>query len=115
MSESKYIRVWKVSKRSSAGVMLTERSASLIGNKSNFVAADNTGVSIIGNSINFGVLSENQRHGGFFVKMNDFVQMVPTTIVTPTPNQIPFPPTGLISSVAKDMPFFTAMAAGALI
>lgn len=114
MSEAKYIRIWKVSKRSTAGVMITERSASLIGNKNNFVAADETGVSIIGSSINFGVLSENQRHGGFFVKMNDFVQMIPTTLVTPVPNQIPFPPLGLINSVMKDMPFFMAMAAGGL-
>jgi len=41
--------------------------------------------------------------------MNDFVQLIPQTVVTPIPNQIPFPPLGFATSIARDLPFFLAM------
>lgn len=103
------IKVWKANKDSLAGFMVTESSVVMAGSKSNFIAIDNTGIALGGKSISFNTASENQRHGGFFVKMNDFVQMIPKTIVTPIPSQIPFPPLGMITQVAKDLPFFFAM------
>jgi hypothetical protein len=44
--------------------------------------------------------------------MNDIVKMIPTTLVTPMPGQIPFPPLALITGIMKDMPFFIAMLNG---
>ena len=107
---SKHIKVWKATNKSNAGFMVTEKAAVMAGDKSNFiVASGGTGVAISGKSISFMTTSENQRHGGLFIKMNDLVQMVPKTIVTPMPSQIPFPPFGLVGSVIKDLPFFLAM------
>lgn len=107
----KHIKIWKATPGSKSGFMVTERAVLMIGSKGNFVAADKTGVSIQGKSISLQTTSENIRVGGLFVKMNDFIQMIPTTLVTPMPAQIPFPPLGLISSISKDMPFFLAMMA----
>lgn len=109
------VQVWRISRESPAAIEVTENTALLAGSRANFVAASGAGVTIVGKSVNFGVLSENQRHGGLFIRMNDFLQMVPTTIVTPVPNQIPFPPFGLASSMLSDLPFFLAMlSAGAV-
>lgn len=105
------IKVWTASKNSPAGVQVSETSAVLVGNKYNFVAAHENGVAISGNSIAFNTTSENIRKGGLFVEMNDFVKMVPTTIVTPMPEQIPYPPFGMVSGIIKDLPFFIAMVA----
>ncbi len=107
----KNIKIWKATNSAKAGMMITDRSAYLIGSPGNFVVADRNGVTIMGKSISFGTTSENIRAGGLFVKMNDFVQMIPTTLVTPMPGQVPFPPLGLVSGLAKDMPFFFAMMA----
>lgn len=103
------VKVWRVSKESKAAIEISENSALLAGSRSNFVAAHQAGVTIMGKSINFAVPSENQRHGGLFIRMNDFLQMIPTTIVTPVPNQIPYPPFALASSMMQDLPFFLAM------
>jgi len=106
----KHVKVWRATKKSPAGVQVEEKTAYLIGNRDNFVAASDTGVVISGGKgITFNTSSENIRKGGLFIEMNDFVQMIPTSVVTPMPGQIPFPPLALISSVMKDMPFFMAL------
>jgi hypothetical protein len=89
--------------------MATQKASYVIGTPGNFVVASDKGVTLMGKSITMGTTSENVRNGGMFVEMNDFVKMVPTTVVTPMPGQIPFPPLGLITSIAKDMDFFLAM------
>lgn len=115
MAGDRKVKVWRVSPTSTAGVEITEGAVVVAGSRTNFISAHSAGITMMGKSINFGVPSENQRHGGMFIKMNDFLQMVPTTIVTPVPNQIPFPPFGLASSMLSNMPFFVAMlAAGAV-
>lgn len=103
------VQVWRISKDSPAGIEVSENTAILAGSRANFVAATSAGVTIMGKSINFGVPSENQRHGGMFIRMNDFLQMIPSTLVTPTPNQIPFPPFAIASTMLADLPFFTGM------
>lgn len=109
MSTEKKIRVWRVSKESTAGIEVTDKSVVIAGSRNNFIAAHENGITVMGKAINFATSSENQRHGGMFVKMNDFVKMVPTTITTPMPDQIPWPPFGLASSLMKDLPFFLGM------
>lgn len=103
------IKIWKAVDDAEAGLQVTQNSAILAGNRSNFVAATKNSVVITGQSISFGTVSENIRKGGFFIEMNDFIQMVPTTLVTPMPAQIPFPPLGLVVNIVKDLPFFLAM------
>lgn len=106
--EMKY-KIWKSTMTSDAGMMVTPDTAYVIGNKNNFIAASNLGVAINANGISFNCLSDNRRNGGIFVNMNDFIRMVPQTIVTPVPTQIPFPPIALPLEMVKGLPFFMAM------
>jgi hypothetical protein len=108
-STRKNIKIWIADSSSSAGMMITPEAAFLVGSRTNFVAVNNTGISLMGKSISFGVPSENQRHGGMFIKMNDFTKMIPTTLATPMPDQIPWPPLGMVDKILKDLPFFMAM------
>jgi hypothetical protein len=109
MSE-KNIKVWRATPNSPAGLQVEEKTAYLIGNRTNFVAVGATGVVLSGGSgISFNTTSENVRRGGLFIEMNDLVKMIPTTLVTPMPGQIPFPPLAMITNIMKDMPFFMRM------
>ena len=81
----------------------------MIGNERNFITASNLGLSFVGNSVSFVCLSEQKRNCGVFVEMNDFIRMIPQTIVTPIPSQIPFPPIALPLAMLVGLPFFIAM------
>lgn len=109
MSSKKHIKIWTATDDAKAGFMVTPSTAFMIGSRTNFLAVDKNGITAMGKSFSFGISSENIRKGGLFLGKNDFVQMIPSTIVTPLPNQIPFPPLGLITSVIKDLPMFLAM------
>ena len=108
MSSKKDYKIW-TAVSGGPGMMVTPEDAFLIGNKNNFIVANKGGVSIIGNSITLGTVSENIRRGGLFVNMNDFIRMIPSTIVTPIPANIPYPPLGMAATILKDLPFFIAM------
>ncbi len=103
-------KVWKASRESAAGFMVTPDTAVMAGSPKNFIAINSTGTHISG-PVSFITSSDMIRKGGLFVEMNDFIRMVPSTIVTPIPPQIPIPPIALFSNVAKTMPFVLAMAA----
>lgn len=109
MTQKKNIKIWTATSKSSAGFMVTEKKALMIADRQNYVAATPNGTVITGKSIVLNTSSENIRNGGLFVKMNDFTQMIPTTLTTPMPGQIPFPPLGLISGIVKDMAFMMAL------
>ena len=107
---AKPIKIWKGSKDATAGAMITSDSAALVGNEQNFIATNGLGTTIAG-PLNLMTLSENIRVGGLFVQMNDFVRMIPSTIVTPIPPQIPFPPVAIFANVALTLPFLLALKA----
>lgn len=112
MTQRKHSKIWRATKSSPAGVMVQEKAAFLIGNRSNFVVADDGGVNITGSSITLNTGSENIRKGGLWVEGNNIVQMIPTTLVTPMPANTPWPPLGLISGVVEDIPFFLSILNG---
>lgn len=109
MSQKKYVKIWTAKPKASAGFMVTEKKALMIADRNNYVAATPNGTVITGKSIVLNTSSENIRAGGMFVKMNDFTKMIPTTLTTPMPDQIPFPPLGLISGIVDDMSFMMAL------
>jgi hypothetical protein len=109
MSERKHVKVWRAVKNAPAAFMIDEDSAFLVGSRGNFVVADDSHVGIVAEGISFNTLSENQRHGGLFIKMNDLVQMVPTTLVTPMPAQNPYPPMGLVNGIFDDVARFRGL------
>lgn len=110
MAEKANFKIWRATKDSAAGFMVTPNSAVMAGSKDAFIAATKNGIALSG-PISLIATGEQIRQGGLFVKMNDFVKMIPSTIVTPIPDQIPFPPVALMTSVAKSLPFIIAMMA----
>lgn len=108
--QEKNIKVWRATPQSPAGFQVEEKVAYVVGNRTNFIAVGQAGVVLSGGSgVSFNTTSENVRRGGLFIEMNDLVKMIPTTLVTPMPGQIPFPPLAIVTSILKDMPFFVAM------
>ena len=108
----KRFKIWSATESSQAGAMVTEKEAFLVGTPKNFVVASDSGIGLMGKSVTFGTTSENIRSGGMFLKMNNFVRMIPSTFATPIPPEIPFPPIALFTSVIKDMPFVFALMFG---
>lgn len=106
-AKNKY-RIWKADRESAAGFMVTPDSVVMAGAKNAFFAASKEGCAISG-PLSLISTGEQIRQAGLFVKMNDFVKMMPSTIVTPIPDQIPFPPVALFSSIAKSLPFMMAL------
>lgn len=100
-------RVIKTSKTAKSGIFLEESAASLIGDRRHFVVADNRGITLKG-PISIVSTSESVRKGGLFVGLNDFLEMLPSTLVSPLPRNIPFPPVYMTATIAKDVAFFMA-------
>lgn len=104
-------KIWKASKDSKAGFMVTPDTAVMAGSKSAFFAASKEGCFISG-PISFITTGEQTRRAGLFVGMNDFVKMLPSNIMMPIPDLIPVPPVALFSSMALSLPFMIAMLLG---
>jgi len=101
-------KIFRSSRQSEAGLMLTEKSASLLGSQGNFVVCDERGVTIKG-PISLVAQSSDIRTGGLFVGLNDFLEMIPSTLVTPIPKKIPFPPVFALSGIQTDVAFFMSL------
>ncbi len=108
MAISKTTKVWKTNRTSAAGMVVTDTEAMLIGSENNVVVANGQGITIAG-PISLVSDASNIRRGGLFVGLNDFLDMIPSTIVTPIPKQIPMPPIHGVMGLAKDVAFFMAL------
>jgi hypothetical protein len=108
--QEKNIKVWKATPDSPAGFQIEEKAAYMIGSRTNFIAASDVGIVLSSSKgISFNTTSENVRRGALFIEMNDIVKLIPTTLVTPMPAQVPFPPLAMVSNILRDMPFFMSM------
>lgn len=97
-------KIWRADKNSIPAFQCTPRSVIMSGNKNNSIICDENAIYISqGGSVSFGTTSENIRYGGLFVGMNDFIKMIPQTIMTPFPSLIPFLPLALMFSSAKEI------------
>jgi hypothetical protein len=101
-------RVYKASDVSKAGLQLSEDSVSLVGNQQNAIIVNSQGVFIKG-KISLVPTGEQIRQAGLFVKVPDFLSMIPSTMVTPIADQIPMPPIQGLVGLAKDCAFFLSM------
>jgi len=93
-------RVFRASKKSDAAVVVSDDTAILAASKDNFVLANKQGVTIKG-PISMITPSHEIRVGGMWTLTSDFMRMLPSTIVTPLPNQILMPPTGGIPEIKE--------------
>jgi len=101
-------RVIKASKSAQAAVVLESDAVKIMGTEDNFIAVDKTGVYIKGPLSLVGD-GPGIRRAGLFVQMPDLVRMMPSTLFTPFPSQIPLPPIKGIVNITRDLAFFTAL------
>ena len=101
-------RVFRTSQKAKAGLFLEDNSATLVGDSRHFVVADDRGITIKG-PVSFVSDSLGRRTAGLFTGINDFVEMIPQTILTPIPSKIPFPPAFMVVNMVKDIAFFAAL------
>lgn len=109
LQDKSSVKIWTATQSSQSGFMVMENKALMVGNRSNFIACTKNGTVVSGQSLVFNVLAEDERHGGLFVKIPDLVQMIPTTLPTPMPQQVPFPPLAFVTTILKDMGFMYSM------
>jgi len=100
-------KVWKASRTSTAAIAVSEDTVAMVAGN-NIVAVTDEGTTIAG-PISLASDSMNIRKGGLFVGLNDFIEMIPSTIVTPLPKQIPFPPVHGVVGIVRHIAFFTSL------
>jgi hypothetical protein len=108
MSANPKARVLRTQSSAKAGIFLEDNSVSVVGDSRNFIVVDDRGVTIKG-PVSFVSDSINRRTAGLFVGINDFLELIPQTIITPIPSKIPFPPVFAVNNIAMDLAFFMAL------
>lgn len=101
-------RAWKATRNSKAGVFINEERVVVAGDNTNFIVADNRGITIKG-PISFAQMDSERRYGGLFLGPTEFQQMIPSTIVTPGPQKFPMPPISGIGNVLADVAYFSLL------
>ena len=108
MAASPRSRVIRTSNKSKASLYLTDTSATLAGDENHFVTADDTGIYLKG-PISIVTDGAGVRTGGLFVGINEFLNMIPSTIVSPIPQKVPFPPVFAVQNLVQDLSFFLSL------
>lgn len=102
------IKVWKASINSSAKMTVTDDSAYVIGSENRFIKVNANGTTVYGPmSIIAG--TESIKTGGMFTQLSNMAKMIPSTMVTPIPDQIPSPPLNIMFDLAGDVAFFASL------
>jgi len=89
-------------------IVIDDKSIKIRGNDKNFIVVDDRGITFKG-PISMIADSMSIRKGGLFVGINDFLEMLPSTIISPIPKQIPFPPMFMMQNIVMDLAFFMAL------
>lgn len=108
MAKNPTSRVIRTSDKAKASVFLQENEATLVGDERNFVVADDRGITIKG-SVSFVSDALSRRQAGLFTGINDFLELIPQTIVTPVPSKVIMPNTFAVINIAKDLAFFMSL------
>ena len=108
------VRVWRVKLDSEAGIQLTPRSLTLVGNENNFIHMDDKSISISGGRLNIATDPMNISKGILFTEQMGFLQMLPSSIVMPLPNVMINTNIGqsMISSLKGPLAVLAAASAG---
>lgn len=109
MAESKaQFKIWRASKQTQTGMMVTPDTAYMIGSKQNFIAVGQQGTTISG-TVSFLTGSDQMRISGLFVGLPDFAKMIPSSTMTPLPANIPVPPLAFMASIGRSLPILLAL------
>lgn len=108
MAANPRAKIFRTSSKSKASIYIEDDAVSMIGDSRHLVVADSRGITVKG-PVSFISDSMGRRTAGLFVGINDFLEMIPQTLFTPIPSKIPFPPIFMMTNLAKDLAFFTAL------
>ena len=100
-------KVWRSSRTSKAAMTISEDQGAIVSGD-NIVAVNKNGITLSG-PISITADAMNIRKGALFVGLNDFMSMIPSTLITPFPQQIPMPPIGGIINLTRDVVFFMSL------
>ena len=105
-------KVLRASLTAKAGLAAFENVAFLHGNKDNFIAVNDKGVFISG-KVSIIESSDQVRRGALFIEQPDFVNILPSTIMTPIPQRKISPPLIGLQGLVEDTAYFAALLAAA--
>jgi hypothetical protein len=108
MAKDPRARVIRTSKTQKAGIFLQDNAVSIVGDSRHFIVVDERGITIKG-PVSFISDSMGRRTAGLFTGINDFLEMIPQSIVTPIPSKIPYPPVFAVADIVRDLAFFSAL------
>ena len=108
MATSPRARVIRTSNKSKASIWVQDNSVAIMGNDKNFMVCDERGITFKG-PVSFVTDATGRRNGALFVGVNDFLEIIPQTMVTPFPSKMPFPPVQMVGSIVKDVAFFASL------
>lgn len=108
MAKESTPRIFRASNSAESGLIVTEHLTSMVGDKRHSIIVDNRGVTLKG-PLSLMTTSENIRRAGFWIGGNDFLRMIPSTLVTPQPMNWPMPPIHGLVALSKDLAFFASL------
>ena len=103
-------KIWKATLESDAQFAVTEKSTYMVGAPNRFIKVNENGTTIYG-PVSIVAGTESIKTGGMFTSLPNLIKMVPSTVVTPIPDQIPFPPINIAVDLAEDVSFFATLLA----
>ncbi len=107
-SDSDTTRVYKASQEGKASIEIGEAHVAVAGDSRHFVVVDDRGTTIKG-PLSFVTDAMGTRRGGLFTGISDFLHMIPSTLISPIPNQIPMPPIQGLIGIQRDVAFFISL------
>lgn len=101
-------KIWKASLNSTAQFAVTDESAYMVGDNNRYIKVGANGTTIYG-PVSIVAGTESIKTGGMFVSLPNLVKMIPSTMVTPIPDQIPSPPLNIAMDLIEDVSFFALL------
>jgi hypothetical protein len=103
-------KIWKASLTSSAQFAISSDSAFMVGKENRFIKVNKNGTTVYG-PMAVVAGTESIKTGGMFVSLPNLVKMIPSTFVSPIPDQIPMPPINVAFDLAADVSYFAILLA----
>lgn len=103
-------KIWKASLNAPAQFAITQNSAFMVGAENRFIKVNENGTTIYG-PVSIVAGTESIKTGGMFTSLPNLVKMIPSTFVSPLPDQIPMPPINVAFDLAEDVAFFSMLLA----
>ncbi len=101
-------KIWKASLESPAQLAVTSESSTMVGGENRYIKVNKNGTTIYG-PVSIVAGTESIKTGGMFVSLPNLVKMIPSTMVSPIPDQIPSPPLNVAFDLVEDVSFFALL------